>query len=160
MRSSVVLGAILAAACSSAVPASSAQPPAPSRPVVPPPSTAAAADPVAAPQKGRAIVKTGLVGAVVLGPGSAFGGMGGGSGAKPVAGAKVIVSQPGEGGKQVVSTTTDDTGHYEVTVPPGTYTVTLETTVSYRFTKDLPATVTITQDQRTTLNVLLDSGRR
>lgn len=148
MRSSAVLGVIaMAVACSGvAAPASSAQAPSSER--------------TPSPQKGRAVMDTGVVGSVVLGPGSAMGGMGGGSGAKPVAAAKVIVSQPGEGGAQVATTTTDETGHYEVAVPPGTYTVTLETTVSFRLTKDLPATVTVTKGQRTTLNVLLDTGRR
>jgi Carboxypeptidase regulatory-like domain len=160
MRSSAVLGVIvLAAACSGvAAPASSEQTPPSGRPAQTPPKRAA--ETTASTQKGRAVVDTGVVGSVVLGPGSAFGGMGGGSGAKPVAAAKIVVSQPGEGGAQVATTTTDETGHYEVAVPPGTYTVTLETTVSFRLTKDVPATVTVTKGQRTTLNVLLDTGRR
>ena len=161
MRSSVVLGVIvLAAACSGvAAPASSAQAPSSGRPVQTPPASPRAGA-TSSTQKGRAVVETGVVGSVVLGPGSAFGGMGGGSGAKPVAAAKVVVSQPGEGGAQFATAATDETGHYEVAVAPGTYTVTIETTVSYRFTKDLPATVTVTKGQRTTLNVLLDTGRR
>lgn len=109
-------------------------------------------------QKGRATVETGLVGSVTLGPGSALGGVGG-SRAKPVAGAKVIVSQPNEG-PEVASTSTDDDGRYELTLPPGTYRVTLDTAVSYRFTKDLPATITVTKGKTTTLDVLLDTGIR
>ena len=160
MRSSVVLGVIvLAAACSGvAAPASSAQAPSSGRPVQTPPASPKAGA-TSSTQKGRAVVETGVVGSIVLGPGSAFGGIGS-SGATPVLDAKIILSQPGEKGPQVASTTSDQTGHYEVAVAPGTYTVTIETTVSYRFTKDLPATVTVTKGQRTTLNVLLDTGRR
>jgi hypothetical protein len=109
-------------------------------------------------QKGRVPVETGLVGSVVLGPGTGLAGVGG-RGSKPVADAKVIVSER-EDGPEIASTFTDSAGRYEVTLPPGTYRVTLETTVWYMLTKDLPATITVSQGKATTLNVLLDTGIR
>jgi len=159
MRTFGVFGAFLLAMSACSGVASSAtheQAPASGAPVVEatpaPPSAASPA------QKGRAPVETGLVGTVVLGPGTGLAGVGG-RGSKPVAGARVIVSQR-EDGPEVASTLTDDAGRYEVALPPGTYRVTLETTASYRLTKDLPATITVGQGKTTTLNVLLDTGIR
>ena len=121
-------------------------------------ASSAAHEQAPATQKGRAPVETGLVGSIVLGPGTGLARVGG-KGSKPVADAKVIVSQ-GADGPEVASSLTDSAGHYELTLPPGTYRVTLETTVSYRLTKDLPATITVSQGKTTTLNVLLDTGIR
>jgi Carboxypeptidase regulatory-like domain len=159
MRTFSACGAFLLTVSASSGVASSAsheQAPASGKPVVQ--ATPAAPAAASSAQKGRVPVETGLVGSIVLGPGTGLAGVGG-RGSKPVADAKVIVSQR-EDGPEIASTLTDTAGHYEVTLPPGTYRVTLETTVSYRLTKDLPATVTVSQGKATTLHVLLDTGIR
>ena len=97
-----------------------------------------------------------LAGSVLRGPTTSI--VVPGAASVPVAGAKVVVSTPGGG--QVASDTTDAAGIYRVALQSGTYVVTLNTGVSYLFTKDLPATVNVEEGQTTTLNVLLDSGIR
>ena len=153
-----IFGAFLLAvsACSGVASSAAHEQPASGTPVVQArPAPPAPASPA---QKGRVPVETGLVGSVVLGPGTGLAGVGG-RGSKAVADAKVIVSER-EDGPEIASTLTDSVGHYEVTLPPGTYRVTLETTVSYRLTKDLPATISVSQGKATTLNVVLDTGIR
>lgn len=160
MKSLPAIGVLLLAvsACSRVASSGLPEPVSPQDTAVPaqtPPTTADATSPT---QQGRPAVETGLVGSVVLATGSALGGIGG-SGSKPVAGAKVIVSQR-EGGQEITSTLSDSAGHFEVSLPPGTYRVTLESGVSPLFTKDLPATITVTKGKTATLNVLLDTGIR
>ena len=77
----------------------------------------------------------------------------------PVAGAKVIASKPG-GGPEVASASTDGEGAYRVFLPSGTYVVTVGAGTSFLFSKDLPATVSVTEGQTTILNVMLDTGIR
>ena len=95
---------------------------------------------------------------MVRGPLSPIGGIGD-SGPTPVAGAKVIASSAG-GGPQVTSASTDSAGKYRVFLAPGTYVVTLGPMEGYLFTKDVPATVSVTAGQVKVLDILLDTGIR
>lgn len=76
----------------------------------------------------------------------------------PVVGATIIVSQPG--GTAVQSAVTDARGEYAVSVPAGTYRVTMDIPPNRGFTKDLPATVTITAGKETRLDIRIDTGIR
>jgi hypothetical protein len=76
-----------------------------------------------------------------------------------MAGVKIILSRPGGGG-EVTSTSSDAEGRYQVFVPAGTYIVTLGPLPAPVSARDLPATVTLTRGQTTTLNIRLDTGIR
>jgi Carboxypeptidase regulatory-like domain len=75
-----------------------------------------------------------------------------------VAGARIIVSQTGGG--TPVSVVTDDQGGYAISLSPGTYRVTMEISPRIGFSRDLPATVTITEGHETRLDIRLDTGIR
>ena len=98
-----------------------------------------------------------LSGTVSRGPLTSIGGVGVSS--APIANAKVILSTPG-GGPEVRSTATDAAGHYQVSLPSGSYLVTIGSVESSLFSKDLPASVTVSEGQTTTLDVMLDTGIR
>lgn len=100
----------------------------------------------------------GVTGIVVRGPVSPV--VTGTSGSTvPVAGAKVIISTSGQG-HAIKETSTDAEGRYQMFVSPGTYVVTLGPVDGILSTRDLPATVTVTEGQLTTVNVMLDTGVR
>ena len=75
-----------------------------------------------------------------------------------VPGARIIVSTLA--GQEIQSVTTDDQGAYTVSLPPGTYRVTMVIPAGAGFTKDLPATVTIVAGTKTRLNIRIDTGIR
>ena len=63
-------------------------------------------------------------------------------------------------GQEVQSVVTDAQGIYRISLPPGTYRVTMEPIPGVGLTKDLPATVTITKGQETLLDIYIDTGIR
>ncbi len=76
----------------------------------------------------------------------------------PVVGAKILVSDlMGMRSRTVV---TDDRGAYHVNLPAGTYRIEMAPLTQGMFTKDLPATVTITEGKETRLDILVDTGIR
>ncbi len=54
----------------------------------------------------------------------------------------------------------DSSGTFKVNLPSGTYKVTMPSLYGAMFTKDLPATVTITDGQQSRLDIHLDTGIR
>ncbi len=55
---------------------------------------------------------------------------------------------------------TDAEGAYRISLAPGTYRVTMGPLAGLEFTKDLPATVTITAGQEARLDIHIDTGMR
>jgi len=76
----------------------------------------------------------------------------------PVEGARIVVSDLS--GRMPRSVVTNDQGFYSISLPPETYRVTMAPLALGGFTKDLPATVTITAGQQTRLDILIDTGIR
>ena len=75
-----------------------------------------------------------------------------------VADARIDVSK--STGQLATSTRTDASGRYSVSLPPGTYTVTMPTPQGAMFSRDLPATVTIAAGEQQKLDIRLDTGIR
>ena len=63
-------------------------------------------------------------------------------------------------GKPVSSVQADQSGHFSVSLAPGTYRVTLASMQGAMFTNDLPATVTIAAGEHKRLDIHLDTGIR
>jgi hypothetical protein len=82
----------------------------------------------------------------------------GSRGAEPVSGFRVIISSLD--GQQVASAVTDDQGEYRVNLPPGTYRISSGALPRGSFTRDLPATVTVTDAQEKRLDIRIDTGIR
>src|SRR5262245_20498629 len=96
-----------------------------------------------------------LVGRVTKGPlpaaGEPYAGPKNLRSAAPAAGIKLFIAETtGQGRKSVV---TDRQGEYQLCLPSGTYRITMEPLVSGEFTKDLPATIPITEWQETRLDI-------
>ena len=64
------------------------------------------------------------------------------------------------GGEEFESVISDDQGLYAIDLTPGTYVVDIASLDGIEFTKDLPATVTITEGQETRLDIHIDTGIR
>jgi hypothetical protein len=62
--------------------------------------------------------------------------------------------------KPETSVVTDSSGNFRVKLPAGTYKITMPSLHGAMFTKDLPATVTITAGQEKRLDIHLDTGIR
>ena len=76
----------------------------------------------------------------------------------PAPGVKLVVYGPGR--QEIATVLTDAAGHYRLNLPPGSYLIEMAAEKGRGFTKDLPATVTITQGQETRLNIRIDTGIR
>ncbi len=76
----------------------------------------------------------------------------------PVTGAKILISELD--GQQVRSVVTDDHGVYSISLPPGTYRIEMPPLAGGRFTRSLPANVTITEAKETRLDIFIDTGIR
>ena len=63
-------------------------------------------------------------------------------------------------GRGMPSTVTGADGRYVAVLAPGTYRVAVASLTGIEFTKDLPATVTVTAGQETRLDVHIDTGLR
>ncbi len=99
-----------------------------------------------------------LFGKVARGPMSPLGGIGRERLAEPVVGARLLIY--GSGGQQIKPVVTDAKGEYRVSLPPGTYRIEMGPVARGMWTKDLPATVTITKRRETRLDILMDTGIR
>jgi hypothetical protein len=78
--------------------------------------------------------------------------------AAPAPGVKLVIYGPGR--QEIATVLTDAAGHYRVNLPPGSYLIEMALEKGRGFSKDLPATVTITQGQETRLNIRIDTGIR
>jgi len=110
-------------------------------------------------QKGKAFSELGvLVGQVTRGPLRPVEREGGPPNAAPVPGVRIKIM--GQGAQESRVAVTDQEGHYRLSLPVGTYRVEMGPLPPMQFTKDLPATVTITPGQETRKNILIDTGMR
>ncbi len=75
----------------------------------------------------------------------------------PVAAAQIEIATPD--GKKAATVQTDSAGKYSAQLAPGTYVVTV-TSPARALSKNLPATVTITEGATTHLDIRLDTGIR
>jgi hypothetical protein len=99
-----------------------------------------------------------LVGRVIRGPLSPVGGLSGVREVEPVVRAKVQVTSVDR--PESRETVTDDQGGYRLTLPTGSYQVTIVQLRPGEFTKALPATATITTGRETRLDIFIDTGMR
>jgi len=99
-----------------------------------------------------------LTGRVTRGPLSPVEGIPGGRRAEVVAGFRIVIS--GSDGRQVESVVTNDQGQYHVHLPPGAYRVSAVSLPRGSSTRELPATVTVTEGQETRLDIRIDTGIR
>jgi carboxypeptidase family protein len=76
----------------------------------------------------------------------------------PVAAASVAITPAGSNHTWWVVTSVD--GSFAISVPPGTYVVTLEARPAMGVAKNLPATVTVKAGEQTRLDIHLDTGLR
>ncbi len=99
-----------------------------------------------------------LTGVVTRGPISPVQGPGLPPASAPAPGVKLVIYGPGR--QEIATVRTDAAGQYRVTLPPGAYQIEAALGKGRGFTKDLPATVTITPGQETRLNIRIDTGIR
>ncbi len=99
-----------------------------------------------------------LTGLVTRGPTSPVQGPGLPAAAAPAPGVKLVVYGPGR--QEVATVLTGQAGQYRLQLPPGSYLIELAPDKGRGFSKDLPATVTITQGQETRRNLRIDTGMR
>lgn len=99
-----------------------------------------------------------LTGAVTLGPVSPVQGPGSKPAQVPAPGVKLLVYTSAR--QEAAAVTTDAAGQFRCDLPPGTYRLEMVPRKGKEFTKDLPATVTITPGQETRLDIRLDTGMR
>ncbi len=99
-----------------------------------------------------------LTGVVTRGPVSPVQGPGLPAGAAPAEGVELVIYGPGR--REVATARTDTAGRYRVNLPPGAYLIDLHLEKGRGFTKDLPATVTITPGRETRLDLRIDTGIR
>lgn len=99
-----------------------------------------------------------LTGKVTRGPLSPVEGIGGVPASAPVPDARIVISSLD--GQEIGSLVTDGQGRYTISLPQGTYRVTMPRLSGAGWTKDLPATVTITEGRETRLDIRIDTGIR
>jgi len=99
-----------------------------------------------------------LTGQVTLGPTAPVERAGGPPAWQPAPGVQIIIY--GAGPQEVATVLTDAQGRYRASLPAGRYRVEMPPLPSRAFTKDLPAWVTVTPGQETSLNIRLDTGLR
>jgi hypothetical protein len=99
-----------------------------------------------------------LTGLVTRGPISPVQGPGLPPAAATAPGVKLLIYGPGR--QEIATVRSDAAGRYRVNLPPGSYLVELALEKGRGFSKDLPATVTITPGRETRLNVRIDTGIR
>lgn len=99
-----------------------------------------------------------LAGRVSLGPISPVEGPGSTPARRPAPGVKLLIY--GATGEEITSVTTDAEGQFRVDLLPGAYRLELAPRPGKEFTKDLPATVTITPGRETRLDIHLDTRLR
>jgi hypothetical protein len=79
-------------------------------------------------------------------------------GAEPVAGFRIVISALD--GRQIETAVTNDQGQYRVNLPPGAYRISTDKIPRGNFTRELPATVTVTEGQEKRLDIRIDTGIR
>jgi hypothetical protein len=99
-----------------------------------------------------------LTGKVTMGPLSPVGGISGAPLSAPLTGARIIISRPE--GQEIKSVVTDDEGKYSISLPPGLYRIEMPSLPHSMFTKDLPATVSITEGKEIRMDIRVDTGIR
>jgi hypothetical protein len=99
-----------------------------------------------------------LTGYVTMGPVSPVGRLGLPPAPRPAAGVTLVVYGPAR--EEVAAVTTDANGQFRVNLLPGNYQLEMAPRTDRKFSKDLPATVTISQGQKTHLDVRLDTRMR
>ncbi|MEW6658732.1 MAG: carboxypeptidase-like regulatory domain-containing protein [Thermodesulfobacteriota bacterium] len=99
-----------------------------------------------------------LSGRVTLGPLSPVEGPGSKPARVPASGVKLLVYGPAR--QEMATVETDKEGRFRIDLPPGSYQVEMGPKKGKEFTKDLPATVTITGGRETRLDIRLDTGMR
>jgi hypothetical protein len=99
-----------------------------------------------------------LTGYVTLWPASPVARPGSEPAPRPAPGVKLLVYGPAR--EEIAAVTTDAAGRFRVDLLPGTYLLEMGPRKGKEFTKDLPATVTITPGQETRLDLRLDTGIR
>jgi len=78
--------------------------------------------------------------------------------AAPAPGVKILIYGPER--QEIAAVLTNEDGKYRVSLPTGPYLIEMAPVKGKGFSKDLPATVIITQGQETSLNINLDTGIR
>ena len=99
-----------------------------------------------------------LTGRVTLGPVSPVQGPGIKPARLPASGVKLLIYGPAR--QEIAAVATDADGQFRVDLPLGDYLVEMAPEKGRRFTKDLPAKVTIIPGQETRLDIRLDTGIR
>jgi hypothetical protein len=99
-----------------------------------------------------------LIGSVTKGPISPVERSGEPRALTAVSGVGIVISSVT--GQESTSVVTDADGRYRVRLAPGIYHIEMAPLAGGRFTKDLPATVTITEGQELRLDVRVDTGIR
>lgn len=99
-----------------------------------------------------------LVGSVMLKPRTPVEGLPNPPPATPLAGVEVRVSDAA--GADVASVRSDDSGEYRLELAAGTYQVDLGPLAPLQFSKDVPASVSISAGLETRFDIRVDSGIR
>ena len=99
-----------------------------------------------------------LTGDVTRWPTSPVQGPGLPSATAPAVGVKLLIYGPER--QEIATVLTDAAGKYRLELPPGSYVIEMAPAKGRGFSKDLPATVTITPGRETRLNVRIDTGIR
>jgi hypothetical protein len=99
-----------------------------------------------------------LVGRVTMGPMSPVGRSGDPGASTAVPGARIMISSVQ--GQEITSVVTEADGGYRLRIAPGSYRIDISPLAGGRFTKDVPATVTIAEGQQTRLDIRIDTGIR
>jgi hypothetical protein len=107
--------------------------------------------------KGAAVAGK-LTGKVMKGPTTPVGRPDMPSPSEPAVNVKLVIMTPA--GQEAGSIVTNKQGVYSISLPPGTYRVETTSLTGIEFTRDLPATVVITEGRETRLDIHIDTGMR
>ena len=77
---------------------------------------------------------------------------------EPASNIRLIISTPE--GQQIDFAVTDSQGAYSIILPPGIYRIEMAPLPGIEFSKDLPASITITEGRETHLDIFIDTGIR
>ncbi len=119
-----------------------------------PSGSSAAAAGIQAPPAGMGL----LSGTVTRGPLSPIQGPGLVAAAPPAPEVTLVIYGPGH--QEAARVRTDAAGHYRAELPPGSYLIEMAPEEGRGLTKDLPATVTVSEGQETRLDIRVDTGIR
>jgi hypothetical protein len=77
---------------------------------------------------------------------------------EPAPNIKLVITR--KGGQTIGSVVTDENGLYNMNLPPGTYHIDTKSLTGMEFTRDLPASVVITEGCEIHLDIHVDTGMR